>query len=104
MNKDEVFKKATPTDVSIYYEDGKPYIKYVGVAETNYGIKYRIEIPKMGLDINNLTLESELDGRGSYKQFLYIVNECYFSMTPLERTYTKEELKKELGYKLNIID
>ena len=46
-----------PKDIKVFYEDGKPYIYYVGIGYVD-GRKAEITIPKMGLylrDIETLT-------------------------------------------------
>lgn len=42
-----------PTDVKVYYEGGKPYLDYKGVASTDCR-KVEIHIPKMGLNLTNI--------------------------------------------------
>ena len=109
MITDEVFVgPVKPTDLKIYYEDSTPYLDYKGIAETNYG-KVEIHIPKMGLVINELECKYEdvCDGRGASvfaTRFYQAHSEpAAFTIRTLERNMTKNQIEKELGYKVNII-
>lgn len=97
-----------PTDLKIYYEDSIPYLDYKGVAETNYG-KVEIHIPKMGLMLDKMTInaESVLDGLGREVFTRRIYQACsseVFAIKTLERDMTKDQIEKELGYKVNIVE
>ena len=98
-----------PTNVSIFYEDGLPFIKYIGTAYLKNGLKVQIEIPKMDLTLSNVTSVRDTEfkdlGGGikipvNYHQQMYVVKDNWFTVRPIEREVSKEELEKELGYKL----
>lgn len=102
-----------PKDVKIFYEDGVPYLNYVGTSVCDNGFKVRVIIPKMSLKLENITINTEIINK-IYKKGLeipihtekriYSVDEQYAIIEPIEREVTKEDLEKELGYKLNIAD
>ena len=110
MTKNEVLVgPVKPTDLKIYYEDSTPYLDYKGVAETDYG-KVEIHIPKMGLVINELECNSEALYNGFGVSVLttriysaHSERETYI-ITTLERDMTKDQIEKELGYKVNIVE
>ena len=103
-----------PKDVSIFIEDGIPYMKYIGTTTLSNGIKVEVECPKMSLVLKGMESESEsvynyTDYFGTpkvttYKREIYAVEDAVFSVKTLERTCKKEDLEKELGYKLNFED
>lgn len=109
MTMNEVFVgPIKPTDLKIYYEDSTPYLDYKGIAETNYG-KVEVHIPKMGLIINNL----ECNREDLYNEFGASVitmreylthSDEVFTIKVLERDMTKNQIEKELGYKVNIVE
>ena len=100
-----------PVSVEVFYEDKRPYIKYVGTTELDNGMKIQIEIPKMDLVLKELVREEEtyeaIWHNQPYKkvtvsQNIYVKHDQLFNIVPIERTCTKKDLEKELGYKLNI--
>lgn len=98
----------TPVDVKIYYEDGKPYLDYIGNTETAYG-KLKIHIPKIGLDFSHIEDIMPTESRGMLKLFglhrdIYAVDNTFYEVEILERNMTKNQIEKELGYKINIKD
>lgn len=97
----------TPVDAKIYYEDNTPYLDYVGEALAPDNTRIKIHIPKVKLSfprfyckrrgtqyrngvILNFEANAVLDGQ----------NEISFQI--VEREMTKEQVEKELGYKINI--
>lgn len=96
------------TDASIYYEDNNPYIDWKGETKLSNGSIIKVHIPKMGLDIKEI--EQNIDyfdsvGIRTSKQ-VFVKND----MSPdediiigiVEREMTKEQIEKELGYKIKI--
>jgi len=53
----KIYGTIKPVDVRVYFEDGIPYMEYVGVAESNFGT-VRIIIPKLSLVIESIDSES----------------------------------------------
>ena len=101
----------TPTDVKIYTEDGIPYLDYTGVCYMSDGCKYKIHLPKVGLEFTNVIQEEDnatYDICGSYKQKIvldfrvFATDGKFYTYEILERDVSKKQLEKELGYKLNI--
>lgn len=102
-----------PVSVSIYYENGVPYLNYVGEIKLTNGYHVQVEIPKMSLELNRI--ESTWEDRSEYiGKRLYLKgymqemlagndNETRMNIKLLERTITKADLEKELGYKINIV-
>lgn len=100
-----------PKDVKIFYEDGVPYLDYVGTASCDNGFKVQVKIPKMSLKLENITIDTETINEIHKfgisihtEKRIYSVDEQYAIIEPIEREVTKEDLEKELGYKLNIVD
>ena len=98
----------TPTDVHIFYEDKTPYLEYTGVAETNKG-KIKFHFPKVDLSFNAIEIEEERCDRLPYfanyllKQNICIKNDIWTDFEFIDRKMTKEEIEKELGYKVEIV-
>jgi len=99
-----------PTDVKVYIENGVPYLDYTGVAESNMGT-LKIHFPKVGLDFTRIITEREEEdiccGIPPTKVFsivksfnLYATDDKWMEYEILERSTTKEQLEKELGYKI----
>ena len=101
-----IVRPIKPTSVEVFYEDGVPYIKYIGRTELDNGLVVQVEIPKMDLILKEVV--SEYDSKYSDKakiiasQNIYVKSEHWCKFKPLARTCTKKDLEKELGYKLNI--
>lgn len=102
-----------PKNLEIFYEDETPYLKYTGIAKDSNGITYEVSIPKMSLILTDVHCKSESRyedyGFPVYNSFLaavthkvHAVSDELFTIKPIERTCTKEDLEKELGYKLTI--
>ena len=99
------------TSASIFYEDNVPYIDWKGATVLSDGSIANVHIPKMGLDISEISQEVE-----DYSDFLsnkvikskqvfvkdgFEPNEDII-ITIKEREMTKEQIEKELGYKIKI--
>ena len=103
-----------PVSVSIYYENGVPYLNYVGETRLTNGYHVHVEIPKMSLELNKVDSvwedKSEYIGKRLYlkgymqEMFAGNDNKTRMNIIPLERDMTKEDLEKELGYKINLIE
>lgn len=100
----------TPTDVKIYTEDGTPYLDYTGTCYMSDGCKYKIHLPKVGLQFTQVTQQedSEIHDFCGYKQRVVldfkvlITDGKFYTYEILERDVSKKQLEKELGYKVNI--
>lgn len=111
MNTQTRTGKITPIDVRVYIENGIPYLDYIGVEETNWG-KVKIHIPKIGLDITAITQEEDIvSAYGSNNKKLasirtrfeiFAENDKWCEYKILEREMSKEQIEKELGYKIKI--
>lgn len=101
-----IVRPIKPISVEVFYEDGVPYIKYIGTTKLDTGLVIQIEIPKMDLVLNGVEVESEecysKSARITVSQNIYTKSGHWCKFTPLARTCTKKDLEKELGYKLNI--
>lgn len=96
-----------PKDVKIYYEDGIPYMEYRGIANGFNCDKFEVHFPKIKLEISEFSFEEEYyspsklnvtfsdeNVRNLYKPTFKI----------FEKTMTKAQIEKELGYKVNIVE
>lgn len=102
-----------PTDVKIYYENKTPYLEYTGEAYTNIG-KVKVHFPKLDLRLNVIendkdTCEYCFDWRKKplmvkVRQQAYVSNDKWMTMQIIEREMTKDQIEKELGYKVNIVE
>lgn len=99
-----------PTDVKIYTEDGVPYLDYTGTCYMSDGCKYKIHLPKVGLEFTQVTQQEDnkyWDLRG-YKEKIFldfrvlVTDGKFYTYEILERDVSKKQLERELGYKLNI--
>lgn len=99
-----------PTDVKIYTEGGIPYLDYTGTFYTNDGYKCKIHFPKIGLTFSQVTQEQEAEYvyLGGYKRKvlmnfnIFASDDKFYEFEIIEREVSKNQLEKELGYKLNI--
>lgn len=98
------------TKASIYCENNQPFIDWYGEAHTLDGYVLECHIPKMGLDINSIDIESEeylnpfsilIKSRQVFVKNGFEPNEDII-ITIKEREMTKEQVEKELGYKIKI--
>ena len=104
------------TSASIFYEDNVPYIDWKGTTILSNGCIADVHIPKMSLDISEINQEFEYkhvhDGyRDCYSNILkskqVFVRDGFkpdedIIITIKEREMTKEQIEKELGYKIKI--
>lgn len=104
------------TSASIFYEDNVPYIDWKGATVLSNGSIANVHIPKMSLDINEI--ENECEYQPVYSDdncFLYDITKSRqvfvkdgfepdedIIITIKEREMTKEQIEKELGYKIKI--
>ena len=112
--------------IAPFKEDGIWYLKLVYKYENNMG-KHTVVIPKASLPFPQLTLPN-IDGRGSYNVNHYMIcsdmitlhsstcdlaiergvteQSCYFDIVTKysTREMTIDEIEKELGYKVKIIN
>lgn len=96
-----------PVAVTVFDEDGTPYIDYVGTTFIN-GHKAKIHFPKLGLvfdEMRALTNEEwACDAAGNklikweYGQRLYTLDSRYFEYELLPQEVTLDDLEKMLGY------
>jgi len=99
--------------IYVFVEDGKPYIHWVGEYNDGKDV-YEVDIPKMGTDIYAILEDRpiEYDSMGvrsypriSFKQDVYIVqDDVDFAIKYKKKKMTKEQIEKELGYKIEIED
>lgn len=99
------------TKASIYYEDGNPFIDWYGIAHTSNGYTIEVHIPKMSLNIQKLELNAEREccPYAPYiikSKQIFVKDRCKpdedIIVTIKEREMTKEQIEKELGYKVKI--
>lgn len=95
-----------PKSVEVYYEDGVPFLRYVGRTYLN-NKEVQISIPKVGLQFENITFESEehvnIDVMGKehliyYRQQIFVSGDDNAAYTILPVEMTAEEIGKLLGY------
>jgi len=106
-------KQLKAKDISIYIEDGQPYIHWVGEFSDGNSV-YEVDIPKMDVNIDAIVEDKliEFDTLGhvsypkvSFARYFYAVQDgVEFTVTCKKREMTKEEIEKELGYKIKIKD
>ena len=114
MKLNEATDYIHPTDVKVYVEDNKPYLEYTGIID--YGNeKIKVYFPKIDLTFNVLECIEEREdvyyepwkspiGRVLLSQQIMVGNtKTAYEYQVIERTMTKKELEKKLGYKVNII-
>lgn len=100
-------------DISIYVEDGQPYVHWVGEFSNGNDV-YEVDIPKMDVNIDAIVEDKPIEfdtlGHVSYPMILFR-RHCYvdqdgviFNITCKKREMTKEQIEKELGYKVKIKD
>lgn len=113
MYKDSIVTDITAKDVDIFYENGAPYLHYVGIAFMNNGVEVEVEIPKMDLVLKDINIKREDryhdDGRTRFllsaKQNIYVNHDdVWVNIRPVKRRVSLEQLEKELGYKIELTD
>ena len=100
-------------DISVYIEDGQPYIHWVGEFSDGNDV-YEVDIPKMDVNIDaiveDMPIEFDTLGHVSYpkvsfvRHFYAVQDGVEFTVACKKREMTKEEIEKELGYKVKIKD
>lgn len=99
-------KAVQPIDVKIYYENGVPYMEYRGITNDFSNDKFEVYFPKIGLEISEFTWEEDYCAPSrlsvTFDGFIKNLGKPRFKIT--EKTMTKAQIEKELGYKVNIID
>lgn len=107
-----IINNIQPVDVRIYYEGKQPYIDYTGEAIGTDNHKWTIHIPKIGLSFDEFKCVREK----SYDLYHGIItnlsltaytvpkhgNDVMFTIT--EREMTKEQIEKEIGCKIKIVE
>lgn len=103
-----------PTDVKVYMENNKPYLEYTGVIDRG-DEKIKVYFPKIDLTFN--VLEQFVDEQYYYDRWDVPIGRVFLShqvmvgntktayeYKVIERTMTKKELEKKLGYKVKIVE
>ena len=114
LKNSEIVTDIIPKDASIFYEDGVPYLKYVGTAMMDNGVVVEVELPKMDLKFKNITTKREVlwnDGERLGSRYLinatqniYVDhNDVWVNIRPVKRRVSLEQLEKELGYQTQIL-
>ena len=98
-------------DISIYIEDGQPYIHWVGEFSDGNDV-YEVDIPKMDVNIDAIVEDKPIEfdtlGHVSYpevsfaRHFYAVQDGVKFTVACKKREMTKEQIEKELGYKIKI--
>lgn len=99
----------TPTDIKVYIENNVPYLDYSGECTLSDGTKYKIHFPKISLTFSSFKQDmyDEYDFYHGTRKIMpsfnvLVSNDRYVEYEVIEREVTKEQLEKELGYKINI--
>lgn len=100
------------TSAAIFYEDNVPYIDWKGTTILSNGSIADLHIPKMSLDISEINQESEAYYNYDYCSKIIKSRQIFVRdgfkpdediiITIKEREMTKEQIEKELGYKIKI--
>lgn len=99
------------TSASIFYEDNVPYIDWKGATVLSNGSIANVHIPKMSLDISEINQEvegySDFFGNKVTRSIQVFVKDRFEPDEDIiieikEREMTKEQIEKELGYKIKI--
>ena len=99
------------TSAAIFYEDNVPYIDWKGATVLSDGSIANVHIPKMGLDISEINQEvegySDFFGNKVTRSIQVFVKDGFEPDEDIiieikEREMTKEQIEKELGYKIKI--
>lgn len=97
----------TPIDVKVYYENKTPYLDYTGEALGPDNSRIKIHIPKVRLDFRRFHCE-----RREYRHYTGLIlgfeqhavleSDNHITFEIVEREMTKEQIEKQLGYKIKI--
>lgn len=102
------------TSAFIFYENNLPYIDWKGTTILSDGSIADVHIPKMSLDISEINQENEAYYNYNYDYCSKIIKSRQIFVkdgfepdediiiTIKEREMTKEQIEKELGYKIKI--
>jgi hypothetical protein len=100
-------------DVSIFLEDGQYYIRYVGVINDGSD-EYELVVPKMDINVTVITQsidECSYNGFDTVPRRITLRRNIYtdhdvsaFTIRRVKKKMTKEQIEKELGYKIEIED
>lgn len=99
-----------PIDAKIYYEDGVPYLEYRGMTQNFCNDMVEVYIPKIKLEISAVAWEEECIRYDTLNKLEVtfsdetITRQYSPQFKTIERTMTKAEIEKELGYKVKIVD
>ena len=109
-----------PYSAEIFYEKGKPYMKYVGRAllDTGNNKTARVELTFPKISLNFTTLEIETDSNyiiGQYNNPIHklwklgnaIISDdknALFYMEIIEEDVTKKDIEDKFGHRVNIVD
>ena len=100
------------TNAAIFYEDNVPYIDWKGTTLLSDGSIADVHIPKMSLDISEIN--QEFESYYNYDDYSKIIKSRQIFVrdgfkpdediiiTIREKEMTKEQIEKELGYKVKI--
>lgn len=112
LNKVYFTSECKCTNAAIFYENNVPYIDWKGTALLSDGSIADVHIPKMSLDISEINQEFETyynyDNCSKIIRSKQIFVKDGFKpdediiITIKEREMTKEQIEKELGYKIKI--
>lgn len=110
--RDRIYEHVIPTDIRVFYEDGRPYIYYKGKLASR-SEEWEIEIPKMDMAINTLERVTVVrEDVNLFGQTLHIapvcseffaVHDIAYRMRKIKKKMTKQDIERELGYKVDII-
>ena len=117
FNDARIITDITPKYASIFYEDGVPYLKYIGTAMLDNGTVVEAEFPKMDLKFKNITTEKEEmwhddnSGRIGSRYLVSMTQNIYadrdniwVNIRAVKREVSLKQLEKELGYKIELTD
>lgn len=100
-------------DVNIFVEDGQCYLRYVGIISDGDD-EYELTVPKMDINITAITQSvDECDYQGwdtiprkiTLRRNIYVDHDVNaFTIRRVKKKMTKEQIEKELGYKIEIED
>ena len=100
-------------DVSIFVEDGQCYLRYVGIISDGDD-EYELTIPKMDINVTAIMQsvdEARYEGWDKNPRSVILRRNIYvdhvanaFTVRRIKKKMTKEQIEKELGYKIEIDD
>ena len=100
-------------DVSIFVEGGQCYLRYVGIISDGDD-EYELTVPKMDINVTVITQsvdECDYQGLGTIPRKFTLRRNIYvdhdvnvFTIRRIKKKMTKEQIEKELGYKIEIED